>query len=248
VNYDLTDIPAGYDRSRNHGSEFLDLWMHALEPYLNGLDVKRILDLGCGTGRFSEALSAHFNAEVIGIDPSVKMLDRAREKARRTHIQYQLGSAEAIPLSPMSVDAIFMSMSFHHFTNRVMAALECRRVLRGHGAVCVRTGTREQIQSYPYVQFFPSTPSMLLEALPDHVALCEPFEAAGFGLRASEVVKQTIAPNWSVYADKLSARGDSIIAALSEQELESGLAVLRRHGLGAVNQTVVEPIDLFVFH
>jgi hypothetical protein len=76
----------------------------------------------------------------------------------------------------------------------------------------------------------------------------EPFEAAGFRLRASEVVKQTVAPNWSAYADKLSARGDSIIAALSEQELQSGLAVLRRHGLRAVNQIVVEPIDLIVFH
>jgi hypothetical protein len=88
---------------------------------------------------------------------------------------------------------------------------------------------------------------MLVEALPDHAALREPFETAGFRLRASEVIKQAIAPNWCVYADKLSARGDSIIAALSEQEFESGLAVLRRHGLEALNQTVVEPIDLFVF-
>jgi hypothetical protein len=47
---------------------------------------------------------------------------------------------------------------------------------------------------------------MLVEALPDHVALREPFETAGFRLRASEVVKQTIAPNWSVYADKLSSQ------------------------------------------
>jgi 2-polyprenyl-3-methyl-5-hydroxy-6-metoxy-1,4-benzoquinol methylase len=59
MDYDLTDIPAGYDRSRDHGPEFLNLWMHALEPHLNDLDLKRILDLGCGTGRFSEALSVH---------------------------------------------------------------------------------------------------------------------------------------------------------------------------------------------
>jgi cyclopropane fatty-acyl-phospholipid synthase-like methyltransferase len=25
-----------------------------------------ILDLGCGTGRFSESLAAHFDAEVVG--------------------------------------------------------------------------------------------------------------------------------------------------------------------------------------
>ena len=248
MDYDLTDIPSGYDRSRDHGPEFLNLWMHTLERHLYRLDVKRILDLGCGTGRFSEALAVHFNAEVVGIDPSVKMLERARAKEHRGHVQYQLGSAEAISLPSTSVDVIFMSMSFHHFVDRAVAARECRRVLRGPGVVCVRTGTREQIQSYPYVPFFPATLSKLVQVLPDHAALRQPFEAAGFRLSASEVVTQTIAQSWSMYADKLSAGGDSVLASLSYQELESGLAALRRHGVKAVSQHVVEPIDLFVFH
>ena len=74
-----------------------------------------------------------------------------------------------------------------------------------------------------------------------------PFEAAGFRLSASEVVMQTIAPSWSDYAEQLSAGGDSVLAALSPSELESGLKALRRHGSEAAEQTVVEPIDLFVF-
>lgn len=248
MDYDLTEIPAGYDRSRDHGPEFIDLWMHALEPYFRGLDVARILDLGCGTGRFSEALAVYFGAEVVGMDPSVKMLDRAREKQHRGRVQYQPGSAEAIALPPGSVDVIFMSMSFHHFVDRILAARECRRVLRGQGIVCVRTGTREQIGSYPYVPFFPSTPLKLVEVLPDHAELREPFEAVGFRLCASEVITQTIAPSWSAYADKLSAGGDSVLATLSHQEFENGLAALRRHGAETANQNVVEPIDLFVFH
>ncbi len=248
MNYDLTEIPAGYDRSRDHGPEFLELWMHALEPHLLGLDVGRILDLGCGTGRFSEALAIYFSAEVVGIDPSVKMLERALEKQHPERVQYQLGSAEAISLPPTSVDVIFISMSFHHFVDRASAARGCRRVLRDQGIVCVRTGTREQIQSYPYVPFFPSTPPKLVEVLPDHAEVREPFEAAGFCLSASEVITQTIAPSWSAYTDKLSAGGDSVLATLSRQEFESGLAALRRHGVAAANQTVVEPIDLFVFH
>jgi SAM-dependent methyltransferase len=178
MDYDLTEIPAGYDRGRDHGPEFLGLWMAALERYLHGLDVRRILDLGCGTGRFSEALATHFRAEVVGIDPSVKMLERAREKQHPDRVQYQFGSAEAISLPPRSADVIFISMSFHHFVDRASAARECRRVLRDQGVVCVRTGTREQIQSYPYVPFFPSTPPKLVEVLPDHAELREPFEAA----------------------------------------------------------------------
>jgi hypothetical protein len=81
-----------------------------------------------------------------------------------------------------------------------------------------------------------------------HAELCEPFEAAGFRLSASEVIIQTIAPNWNAYVDKLSARGDSVLATLSAQEFESGLAAVRRHVAEAANQRVVEPIDLFVFH
>jgi ubiquinone/menaquinone biosynthesis C-methylase UbiE len=42
-----------------------------------------VLDLGCGTGRFSEALAAQFDAHVIGLDPSLKMLQVAREKQTR---------------------------------------------------------------------------------------------------------------------------------------------------------------------
>ena len=80
MDYDLTDIPEGYDRGRDHGPEFLDLWMNKIESHLDGRRITEILDLGCGTGRFSEGLAVKFDATVIGIDPSRKMLERARAK------------------------------------------------------------------------------------------------------------------------------------------------------------------------
>jgi SAM-dependent methyltransferase len=247
MDYDLTNIPAAYDRGRSLDSDVLELWMHALQAHVQDLHITRILDLGCGTGRFSEILAAHFNAEVAGIDPSRKMLEHAREKRLDARVQYQVGSGEDIPLPAASVDMIFMSMSFHHFTDRVSAARECRRVVRSKGLVFVRTGTREQISAYPYVPFFPSTPAIIREVLPDRPELCEAFEKAGFQLKAWELVTQTIAPSWQIYVDRVSAGGDSVLARLHSQELESGLAAMRRHGTSASEQPIVEPIDLFVF-
>lgn len=247
LDYDLTDIPAAYDKGRDHGPEVLDLWMRALAAHLQGIEVGRILDLGCGTGRFSEGLSAFFTAEVVGIDPSAKMLERAGEKQRDGRVRYQRASAEAIPLPTGSVDLIFMSMSFHHFLDRAAAARECRRVLREGGVVFVRTGMREQIDAYAYVPFFPSTRAILEEILPDRAELRATFEAAGFRMTSAEEIPQTIAPSWSAYADKLEAGGDSVLARLSPKELETGLAAVRRHGAGAGEEPVVEPIDLFVF-
>jgi hypothetical protein len=138
-------------------------------------------------------------------------------------------------------------MSFHHFVDRALAACECHRVLREDGVVYVRTGTRERIQSYPYVPFFPSTPPKLVEVLPGHAEISEPFLAAGFRLTASELIVQTIAPSWNAYADKLAAGGDSVLATLTPREFETGLAALRRHETEARDQAIVEPIDLLIF-
>jgi trans-aconitate methyltransferase len=46
--------------------------------------ISLVVDLGCGTGRFSEMLAAELGARVIGLDPSEKMIDQARRKPATT--------------------------------------------------------------------------------------------------------------------------------------------------------------------
>ena len=247
LDYDHTNIPAGYDRGRDHGPEFLDLWMSVIESHVSRRSVSTILDLGCGTGRFSDCLANRFGARVVGVEPSEKMLDQARRKPRGTLLHYQRGTAEAIPLVNRSVDLIFISMSFHHFRDPEAAARECRRVLREDGTIVLRTGTREQIPSYPYVPFFPSTRRMLEELLPDRARLRAVFENAGFLCVDSQVVMQIIAHTWEAYADKLAAGGDSVLARLADTELSSGLDAVRRHDPGRRERAVVEAIDVLFF-
>lgn len=247
MDYDRTTLPAGYDRGRDHGPEVLALWMRTIAAHLTGKTVTTILDLGCGTGRFTEALAEQFDAEVIGLDPSSRMLEQARAKQRLPRVQYRTGSGEAIPLADASMDLVFLSMSYHHLDDPARAARECRRVLREDGRVIVRTGTVEQIANYPYVDFFQGTTSVLQNILPDRAGLCAVFEAAGFESTGWELVTQTIAPSWTAYADKLSAGGDSVLATLSDETFQEGLAAIRRHRADAAPQPVREPLDLFVF-
>jgi len=247
TDYDKTDIPAGYDRARDHGPEVIDLWMHAIAAHMEGHSITRILDLGCGTGRFTEALAARFNADVTGLDPSLKMLEVARQKQRDTRVQYRHGRAEAIPLPSESVDLVFLSMSFHHFTDPKVAARECCRVLQPSGRVVIRTGTREQIPSYPYLPFFPSSRPIMEQDLPSSSEIRDTFAAAGLRMIASQIITQTIAPDWTVYAEKVAAGGDSVLAKLSQQDFDDGLAAVRRHAATEDGRRpVVEPIDVFV--
>jgi len=246
TDYDLTELPAGYDRARDHGPEVLALWMDVVASLVGTDTVHTILDLGCGTGRFSQGLAIHFNARVVGIDPSAKMLEQAHAKRRGAGVNYGRGTAEALPVATGIVDVIFISMSFHHFRDSAHAAEECRRVLRKGGTVIVRTGTREQIPLYPYVPFLPQMDAILKDVLPSGADLVDVFARAGFRTHTHRIVTQPIAPTWTAYADKLAAGSDSALARLPPGELTKGIEAVRRHD-AAAQGPVVEPIDVFCF-
>ncbi len=244
--YDRTEIPSAYDRGRDHGPQLLTLWTDAVRAHLVQ-PTHQILDLGCGTGRFSDALATHLDADVVGLDPSVKMLSQAAAKPHSPRVRYARACAEAMPLRSGSIDAIFMSMSLHHFSSHAQAAAECRRVLRPDGRLFIRNGSREQIPFYPYYPFFPSSHPILEEVLPSTDGIRATFEAAGLRLIAQNLINQEIAPDWATYADKLTTRSDSVLARLSDQDFDDGIAAIRRHATAGHSEAVVEPIDLLVF-
>jgi hypothetical protein len=73
------------------------------------------------------------------------------------------------------------------------------------------------------------------------------FEAAGLSLVSLDLISQTIAPDWDIYADKIAANADSVLARLTRADFAGGLAALRQYAVVAQHDAVIEPIDLFVF-
>ena len=76
MNYDRTTIPDSYDKGRHLSRESLRGWIETIADSLYK-SPRAILDVGCGTGRFVEALREGFGAALVGIDPSRRMLSQA---------------------------------------------------------------------------------------------------------------------------------------------------------------------------
>ena len=93
---DKTEIPTAYDKARALAPETRRLWQDLLSRYIDR-GGSLVIDVGCGTGRFSELLAAQFGVQVIGIDPSLKMLDQAYRKPTIGNVVYCQGLAEAVP-------------------------------------------------------------------------------------------------------------------------------------------------------
>jgi ubiquinone/menaquinone biosynthesis C-methylase UbiE len=244
VDYDKTNMASTYSQGRALGPAVFKLWMDVVAAHVEVGAVRTVLDLGCGTGRFSQALATRFDATVIGIDPSSKMLDQARRNVKHSQIFYAGGTAEALPMPANSVDLIFISMVFHHFTDPEGAARECRRVLRQSGRVFLRTATQERIPSYPYVPYFPASRTLLEQRLPSLGSQRRAFESASFQPKFSGCLVQEVASDYAVYADKLALKADSILVSLNDDEFEAGIRALRSE---KPEGPIVEPIDFVVF-
>ena len=85
----------------------------------------RVLDLGAGTGKLTATLVA-LGAEVIAVEPDPAMLTELRRAL--PDVRALPGSAEAIPLPDLSVDAVLAGNALHWF-DMAIAGREIARVL-----------------------------------------------------------------------------------------------------------------------
>jgi ubiquinone/menaquinone biosynthesis C-methylase UbiE len=243
MDYDRVEIATTYDRARALTPEALSIWKRLLTRDIDRAVISRAVDVGCGTGRFSELLAAEFNCQVVGVDPSKKMLGEARRKLLGPDIVFMEGSGEALPLPDSSVDLEFMSMVYHHFADKAAVAREGRRVLRPGGYICIRNSTRET--DFPHRHFFPAMESLIASELPSRQDIEAVFRESGFTLVLSEVVKQRIASDWEAFIAKTALRADSFLARLSDIEFQQGLTAMENHERR--HSPVTEEIDWFVF-
>lgn len=75
---------------------------------------KRVLDLGCGYGWHCRYAAQQGAAEVLGIDLSEKMLEKACAMTDSPVISYQRAAMEEVWLEKASVDVVLSSLALHY--------------------------------------------------------------------------------------------------------------------------------------
>jgi malonyl-CoA O-methyltransferase len=98
----------------------------------------KVLDLGCGTGYFSEKiLKRHSNVEIIGLDIAQGMLKHAKQHRGQADMQWLCADAEQLPLSASSIDVVFSSLAIQWCENVPQMFSEVQRVLKPNGSALI---------------------------------------------------------------------------------------------------------------
>jgi ubiquinone/menaquinone biosynthesis C-methylase UbiE len=97
----------------------------------------RILDIGCGTGRYLRLLTPS-RYRVIGIDLSRRMLERAKHRfGSRSDIRLLQASAGALPFTPCSFDRIMSGLVIDHVASAEQWFRQISGLLRTDGRAVV---------------------------------------------------------------------------------------------------------------
>jgi demethylmenaquinone methyltransferase/2-methoxy-6-polyprenyl-1,4-benzoquinol methylase len=111
----------------------------------------RVLDACCGTGDLAIAARAR-GADVVGLDFSEPMLERARSKSR--DIEWVRGDVLALPFDEASFDAVTVGFGVRNVEDLEAGLRELRRVLRTGGRIGILEITRPRGALAPFYRLW----------------------------------------------------------------------------------------------
>ena len=150
IELETADVPARQVPTR----EGYDLWAQVYDdeanplvaldelvvaPRLGALAGLDLLDLGCGTGRWS-GYAARQGAAVVGVDFAGEMLVRARVNLAGTGVRLvQADLARPLPFPDQCFDRVISGLVLEHIAEPATLFAEARRVCRAAGRLVFST-------------------------------------------------------------------------------------------------------------
>lgn len=228
MHVDYSDIARYYDKVRITQPDYLKFWSSKIAQYGCIDKNSRVLDIGCGTGRFTLMLSKITNAEVHAIEPSEKMLAEAKKKDKNKRIIWRLGGAEKLPFPKMYFDCVYMTFVFHHIKNRKKALSEMYRVLKQKGRCVIMTTSYGHIRRSP-LYLFPGLAEIDLGRFPSLPEFKKILKNVGFKdvhYHIDRYEKNRYAID--DYLKRVKSKHVSTLSVLSEKEFERGYNIFEK--------------------
>jgi ubiquinone/menaquinone biosynthesis C-methylase UbiE len=196
---------------------------------------------------YSELLAEAFDADVVGVDPSIRMREVAQREHAHPRVRYVEGNAERIPLGDASCDVSLLSQVAHHIADQEACARELWRVIRPSGSVLVRGILPESLPSVRFLELFPAAAAVAALQAAALAHFLDVLAGGGFRLVAHEAVEQESAPGLPAYYERVKLRAISTLELIDDADFEAGVERLRQLAeRESEPEPVIERIDLAV--
>lgn len=202
-------------------------WWELVDVLVSEGDLRgrRVLDLGCGTGRLAAAL-AERGVKVWGVDPSAEMLAQARA-AVGGRVGLKQGRAEALPFKDAWFERAVLRLAVH-LLDRRRALPELARVLAPDGRLAIATFAPGHFEWYWLVGVFPEVGEIDRKRFPAPAELERELLEAGFVGARTRLLPQRGRLSREEALERIRGRYISTLRLLDAETFAAGLARAER--------------------
>ena len=198
-------------------------WQEVAATLIREADLagRRVLDIGCGTGRFLSQLADV--AKAWGVDASPEMLEVARSRVGSAGLK--LGTAEELPFKDGWFERATMWL-VAHLVERPRAFAEAARVLEPGGHFAVATFDPSYFDEFWLNELLPSMEAADRERFPTAAELTS--ELSSFAEVRLTRLSQTGSLARDDALERIRGKHISTFDLISDEEYEAGLARAER--------------------
>lgn len=205
-----------------------------LSNHLQVINKSPILDVACGTGNYTVALS-ELGFNMTGVDISDEMLSKASQKS--SQVIWDKADVLNLPYEDGTFFGATCILAIHHFANLYAPFRETYRILK-KGRFVIFTSSPEQMECYWLREYFPKAMMDSCTQMPRASHVVDVLRQAGFtGIGIETFLVQPDLQDFFLYSGKYEPQmylnpavraGISTFAKLaSKEEVEFGCSKLK---------------------
>ncbi len=220
VNYD--SIAPNYHARYASGSALTGI-ADLLHTLVRDLNAQKILEVGCGSGRWLDELQT-ITPHSVGLDFSFGMLSQAHQRNRT--LKLTRGTAKQLPFESSLFDLVFCINALHHFDQPQNFIAESYRALRYGGALITINIDPHTIETWYVYDYFDGTREIDLKRFPKIGVMKEWMRETGFKKIETRIADHVSSHKIGrdVLSDHfLQKHGTSQLALLSDKSYAEGI-------------------------